>query len=937
MSGYDFSKIEQKWRQLWEGEETFKVPAFDDPAFDASKPKYYILDMFPYPSGKGLHVGHPLGYIATDIVARFKRMQGFNVLHPMGFDAFGLPAEQFAIETGTHPEVTTQENIENMRKQLKQCGLSYDWSREIQTIDPKYYKWTQWIFLKLYDAWFDERVDAARPIATLEKAYEEGVFKVGKNFQRIPQGHSNFASARDYKDLTPHEQDITLGKDRLAFIDDVTVNWCPGLGTVLANEEVTLDNRSERGNYPVYKRPLKQWMLRITKYADRLQDELEHVDWPEAVKRMQRNWIGKREGAQVTFDLEGSDKQINVFTTRPDTLFGCTFLVLAPEHPWVDTLVTSEQKKAIESHREKVATKSDIERQQDKTNKDGVFTGSFAIHPLSGVKIPIWIADYVLMGYGTGAVMAVPAHDQRDFEFAKKHLIKIRTVIEPEQGFLNQYSRSLMEYLEDPGSLDEAYTGLGALAQSSCEGLSINGLSVARATEKIMDFLESNDKGSRHIQFKLRDWLFSRQRYWGEPFPILHADDGTMVPVDASDLPVVLPEMKDFKPSQPDDADGDPQPSLSRADQGWKNVERNGQVFHRELNTMPQWAGSCWYYLRFIDPGNQDVFVDKAAQAYWMGDKGVDLYVGGVEHAVLHLLYARFWHKVLFDLAYVTTKEPFGKLFNQGYIQAYSYRDERGMYVPAFEIEEPENGTFTYLNKPVTRQLGKMGKSLKNAISPDEVIQTFGCDTFRLFEMYLGPVDQSKIWDTDAIVGVHRFLQRVWRNFVSQDSGDLLVKDVPIQESTNVILHRTIDAVTKDMGDMKFNTTIAHLIQLNNLMVSMDEIPVALAKAFVLMLSPLAPHMCEELWQKMGHDQSIAFESFPVADPSCFKSETFELVVQVNGKRRANINFETNLDEASIQEQCKANENVSKHLQGMDIVKCIYVPNKLINFVVRKG
>lgn len=936
MHPYDFRNLESKWRQTWEETKTFRVPSVLDEGFDTSKPKYYILDMFPYPSGKGLHVGHPLGYIATDIQTRFKRMQGFNVLHPMGFDAFGLPAEQFAIETGTHPEVTTLKNIENMREQLKICGLSYDWDREIKTIDPDYYKWTQWIFIQLYNAWFDADAQKAKPIDMLVKAFEDDLYRVTEEGQRVSKEDERFDQAKAWKDLNLAAQEEVLAQDRLAYLDDVVVNWCPGLGTVLANEEVTVDGRSERGNHPVIKRPLKQWMLRITAYADRLIQDLEGVDWPDAVKQMQVNWIGKSQGALISFEHEYDENlTIDVFTTRPDTLFGATFLVLSPEHPLVQTLTTDEQKEEVEAFVQKTKEKSDVAKQTDVTSKEGVFTGSYVKHPIMDRNIPVWIADYVLMGYGSGAIMAVPAHDQRDFDFAKKHLLKIRAVIEPSTSFLKEHALSLMEYLDDPGALDEAYEGDGLVAQSETEKLSFNGLGVARAKEKITAWLIEQDKGESQTHYKLRDWLFSRQRYWGEPFPILFGEDGSIRTVDEADLPVTLPPMEDFQPPSAGSKDSEPQPSLSRAEEDWKTVEIDGVTYTRELNTMPQWAGSCWYYLRFIDPHNKERFADPKEEAYWMGENGVDLYVGGVEHAVLHLMYARFWHKVLYDLGHVSTNEPFGKLFNQGYIQAYSYQDARGMYVAAFDVQEEDDGTFTLDGNPVTRQLGKMGKSLKNSISPDEVIESFGCDTFRLFEMYLGPLEQSKTWDTDAIVGVHRFLQRVWRNFIDEDEGHLLTVEAPLDDKLKLILNKTIDAVTRDMNEVKFNTAIAHLIQLNNLFVSMDRIPLEAAKVFVKMLSPLAPHISEELWQRMGHEQTIAYEPWPKADKSILAKDRVDLVVQVNGKRRANLEIDPSLDKEDVQAIAEENPNVQKYLDGMDVVKLIYVPKRLINFVVK--
>jgi leucyl-tRNA synthetase len=854
----------------------------------------------------------------------------------MGFDAFGLPAEQYAIETGTHPEVTTLKNIENMRKQLKACGLSYDWSREISTTDPSYYKWTQWIFLQLFHAWYNEQTDKAEPIDTLKKAYQADQFRFDGQ-TRLAQSEAGYAQASPWLSMTDAQKEQALAADRLAYMDDVVVNWCPGLGTVLANEEVTIDGRSERGNHPVFKRPLKQWMLRITKYADRLEKDLDHVHWPMAVKQMQTHWIGKSQGASVCFNQHQHPEApaIEVFTTRPDTLFGVTFLVLAPEHPMVDELTTSEQKQAVAQYKKQALAKSEVDRQAETRDKKGVFTGSYAINPASDEKIPVWIADYVLMGYGTGAIMAVPAHDQRDFEFAQAYNIDIRAVVEPTPKFLKQHTITLLEYLEDPGYLSEAFTEKTQCTQSESPAINLNNLPCDRASKKMIDFLERHQMGQGKTQFKLRDWLFSRQRYWGEPFPILHGPNGEIRAVDADDLPVVLPELSDFKPTASDDMDQAPAPSLDRAPEEWKKVVIDGVEYTRELNTMPQWAGSCWYYLRFTDPNNQDVFASPEAQAYWMGQKGVDLYVGGVEHAVLHLLYARFWHKVLYDLGHVACIEPFGTLFNQGYIQAYSYQDARGMYVDATAVEEDDQGNFTHQGKPVTRNLGKMGKSLKNAIGPEEVIETFGCDTFRLYEMYLGPIEQSKTWDTDAIIGIHRFLQRVWRNFVTDQAEKTNQKDCPLEPKIAGILARTIAHVTESMNGMKFNTAIAQLIQLNNLFVSMDCIPEQAAQAFIKMLSPLAPHMAEEIWQMWGHTTSIAHAPWPTYDPKALEKDEIELVVQVNGKRRASLQVSPNIAKDDAQALALEQENVQKHLEGMSIVKCIFVPKRLVNFVVK--
>jgi leucyl-tRNA synthetase len=899
MADYPFQDIEQKWQRFWETERTFRVA--DDP--DTSKPKYYVLDMFPYPSGVGLHVGHPLGYIATDIVARYKRMRGFNVLHPMGFDAFGLPAEQFAVEHGVHPRVTTEKNVDNMLRQLKSLGLSYDWDRKLSTTDVDYYKWTQWIFLQLFNSWYDEEAGTARPIAELEA--------------RMARDRSDWSS------LSAAEKEVALSEHRLAYLAEVPVNWCPALGTVLANEEVTNEGRSERGNHPVFRRPLKQWMLRITKYGDRLISDLDLVDWPEPVKLMQRNWVGRSEGANVDFPVDGHDAVIRVFTTRPDTLFGATYMVLAPEHELVDALTTAEQREAVDAYRKEAAGKTDVDRMADSKTKTGVFTGAYAINPAGGGRIPIWVADYVLMGYGTGAIMALPAQDERDWEFAEVFNLPIIRTVQPPEGWEGK-----------------AFTGDGPAINSAF----LDGLKVKEAKAKMIAWLEQEGKGEGTVTYKLRDWLFSRQRYWGEPFPILHGEDGTVRAVNEADLPVALPPMEDFKPTASDDPDAPPRPPLARADEDWRIVTIDGQRFERELNTMPQWAGSCWYYLRFIDNKNPDAFVAGSRESYWMGDNGVDLYIGGVEHAVLHLLYARFWHKVLYDLGHVSTKEPFGRLFNQGYIQAYAYRDERGIAVdvsevvnqngrPAMDVQDQQGQQYFYKGEPVTQEYGKMGKSLKNAVSPDEINEEYGCDTLRLYEMYMGPLEASKPWNTRDIVGVNRFLRRVWRNFVDADTDALLVSDEAPTDDQMRMLHKTIERMTTDMERLSFNTSIAALIECLSEWLALDRIPRALAEPFVLMLAPLAPHMAEELWQRLGHTSSLAYEPWPVAEERWLVQDTIELVVQVNGKVRGSIQVPADADKDTIIAAAREDGNVARHLDGVTIRREIYVPGRLVNIV----
>jgi leucyl-tRNA synthetase len=900
MADYPFQNIEQKWQSFWESNKTFRTPE----NVDTSKPKYYVLDMFPYPSGIGLHVGHPLGYIATDIVSRYKRMMGFNVLHPMGFDAFGLPAEQFAVEHGVHPRVTTENNIDNMLRQLKAIGLSYDWDRKLATTDVDYYKWTQWIFLKLFNSWYDTDQDMARPIEEL--------------IPRLETTHEGWA------DLNASQREEVLAGYRLAFLAEVPVNWCPQLGTVLANEEVTNEGRSERGNYPVFKRPLKQWMLRITSYADRLEADLDGVNWPEPVKMMQRNWVGRSEGAHVDFDVDGLEEKLRVFTTRPDTLFGATYMVLAPEHELVDSITQAQFRTAVDAYRKVAAGKTDIDRMSESKVKTGVFTGGYALNPATNTQIPIWIADYVLAGYGTGAIMAVPGGDERDWDFAEVYDLPIIRTVQPAEGFEGK-----------------AYTGDGAAINSGF----LDGLEINEAKATMIAWLQENGHGEGTVNYKLRDWLFSRQRYWGEPFPILRGEDGSVRAVDAKDLPVMLPPMEDFRPTATDDPNAPPRPPLSRAPESWRIVEIDGKRFERELNTMPQWAGSCWYYLRFIDNQNEATFADPEKEKYWMGPLGVDLYIGGVEHAVLHLLYARFWHKVLFDLGYVTTVEPFGRLFNQGYIQAYAYRDERGIAVeatetvdqdgrPAMEVQDQPGRKFFYKGEPVTQEYGKMGKSLKNAVSPDEVNERYGCDTLRLYEMYMGPLDASKPWNTRDIVGVNRFLRRVWRNFVGEDSDAILVSDESPTDTQMRLLHKTIVRVTNDMERMSFNTAIAALIEFIAEFVALESIPRGVAEPFVLMLAPLAPHMAEELWQRMGHPETLAYAPWPISEDKWLVEDTIKLVVQVNGKVRSTIHVASDATKDDILAASKSDENVARFIEGQTIRREIYVPNRLVNIVV---
>ncbi len=956
MSTYDFQAIEKRWQDTWAGDKTFKAPGPADEGFDPEKPKFYALSMFPYPSGAGMHMGHALNYTSTDIVARYKKMCGLNVLHPVGYDAFGLPAEQYAVEKNVHPKVTTDQNIANITAQFKTLGISFDWDRCLSTTDPGYYKWTQWIFLQLFNSWFDPVSCKARPIAELIQALETGEYDVGPDGSLVSDSAEGVMDtlggvepgARKWTELAPDQQSRLLDEYRLAYLAEVPVNWCPVLGTVLANEEVTNEGKSDRGNHPVFKRPMKQWMLRITAYCDRLLEDLEQVDWPEPIKLMQRNWIGRSEGAEVHFPLafgtaESAEDVITVFTTRPDTLFGATYMVLAPEHPLVDAVTTDEQRQAVRMYQQQTAARSDIDRQAEAKEKTGVFTGAYALNPVDNDKVPIWIADYVMMGYGTGAIMAVPAHDQRDFDFARQFGLPIKPVVLPTQDWLKHHAPGgcdkqdtndlIAHYATATETFDAAFSGTGAGINSENDEVSLNGLLTPDANSAMTDWLDRRGFGRGTVQYKLRDWLFSRQRYWGEPFPILHASDGRIAAVDEADLPVELPPMDDFKPHASDDPDAPTQTPLSRAPDSWKFVEHGGERFTRELNTMPQWAGSCWYYLRFLDPDNNQRLVGERDERYWMGDNGIDLYVGGVEHAVLHLLYARFWHKVLFDLGHVGTAEPFGKLFNQGYIQAHYYEDERGVRVEADLVVE-KDGAFLYEGRPVKRLFGKMGKSLKNSVIPDEVIKRYGTDTLRLFLMYLGPLDQSKLWNPKDIVGVHRFLQRLWRNFVDDETGELKVNSDRTDEALKRKLHKTIKRVTDSMDAMAFNVAIAALIELNNDLVALEKVPREVAENMLPLLAPSAPHICEELWQRMGHEDSISTADWPEHDPALLIEDTIEYPVQVNGKLRGKVTVPADADDAEIEAAARADENVAAHIEGKAVRKIIVIKGRLINIVV---
>ena len=838
---YPFDRLEAKWQHHWDTHSTFHARNPGEPGFDASKPKYFVLDMFPYPSGAGLHVGHPEGYTATDILARYKRMRGFNVLHPMGWDAFGLPAEQYAIKTGQHPAVTTAHNINNFREQLKRIGFAYDWQREVNTTDPNYFKWTQWIFLQLYHSWFNPSSKKAEPISSFKGADPDSV--------------------------------------RLAYVAEVPVNWCPELGTVLANEEV-VDGKSEVGGHPVERRPMRQWMLRITAFADRLIEELDGLDWPESIKLLQRNWIGRSEGAEVVFGIEGTEHTVRVFTTRPDTLFGATYLVLSPEHALVDFVTSHEQRDSVRAYQDACRSKSDLERTDLAKDKSGVATGAYALNPVNGERVPVWIADYVLTGYGTGAIMAVPAHDTRDHEFASKFGLPVRQVVQPSG--------------DEPW---QGFTGHGTAVHSGF----LDGLSTADAKREINRWLETNGKGKGTVQYKLRDWLFSRQRYWGEPFPIVW-ENGRHRAIPESELPLTPPTLEDFKPT------GTPEPPLSKAGE-WL---RYSETARRETNTMPQWAGSCWYYLRYCDPANSERFISREAERYWMGADssnpgGVDLYVGGTEHAVLHLLYARFWHKLLFDLGHLSTPEPFQKLVNQGIILG-------------------EDGQ-------------KMSKSRGNVVNPDEIIGEFGADAFRCYEMFMGPLEQMKPWSTSGVEGVSRFLARVWRLVMEENQSGEWVRsaalmDVPLDKPQLKVLHATIKKVTEDIESLSFNTAISQMMIFVNAFTGAAQRPVSAIRTLLQLLNPLAPHITEELWQLTESTGTVADQPWPAFDPAALIEDELELVVQINGKVRDKLTVLRDASSHDIEAAALASPRAQEWTSGKTIRKVIVVPGKLVNIVV---
>ncbi|WP_288832664.1 leucine--tRNA ligase [uncultured Corynebacterium sp.] len=925
------NEIEQKWQRYWVDNGTFNAP---NPVGDLAtgevlpEDKLNVQDMFPYPSGAGLHVGHPLGYIATDVYARYNRMLGKNVLHTLGYDSFGLPAEQYAIQTGTHPRTTTEANIANMTRQLDALGLGHDRRRSVATTDPEFYRWTQWIFLQIYNAWFDEEQQKARPIEDLVRDFMTGA--------------RTCKDGREFLSLTTEEKHQAIDEFRLVYLSDSMVNWCPGLGTVLANEEVTADGRSERGNYPVFRKRLRQWMMRITAYSDRLLEDLELLDWPEKVKSMQRNWIGRSRGAQVAF--ASPEGPIEVFTTRPDTLFGASYMVLAPEHELVDALTADAYEggvdkrwtfgenspaEAVAAYRQTIAAKSDVERQENK-DKTGVFLGTYATNPVSGEQVPVFIADYVLTGYGTGAIMAVPAHDERDHEFA------------------STFGLPILPVLEGGDVTEEAFTGDGAhINSANDDGLDLNGLGKNEAIEKAIAWLQDKGVGEEKIQYKLRDWLFARQRYWGEPFPIVYDENGQAHSLPEEMLPVELPQIEDYNPVSfdPDDADSEPAPPLAKATD-WVEVEldlgHGKQKYRRDTNVMPQWAGSSWYQLRYIDPTNSEEFCNIENERYWTGPRGendpggVDLYVGGVEHAVLHLLYSRFWHKVLYDLGFVTSREPYRRLYNQGYIQAYAYTDARGVYVPAAEVEE-KDGRFFYNGEEVNQEYGKMGKSLKNAVAPDDIARDFGADTLRVYEMAMGPLDTSRPWATKDVVGSHRFLQRLWRLVVDEETGEVLARNTELTEDDAKQLHRTIAGVREDYGHLRDNTVVAKLIEYVNYLTKTypNEVPRAAVEPLVQMVSPLAPHIAEELWSKLGHPGTITFEPFPTFDEALLVDDTVEIPVQINGKVRARVRVAADASREDMEAAARNDSRIAELIEGKNVVKVIAVPGRMVNLVVK--
>ncbi len=1041
------NEIEPRWQEHWAQQGVHRTPNPGDPGFDAAKPKFYALDMFPYPSGAGLHVGHPEGYTATDIVGRYKRMKGFNVLHPMGFDAFGLPAEQHAINTGEHPASFTRKTIDTFRGQLQRFGFAYDWDREFATIDEDYYKWTQWIFLQIYNSWFDPETNKARPIADLVALMESGAGRVGPDGELMRIGPNQRATeslggepglARQWHELSADDQRTFIDSQRLAYVGEQIVNWCPALGTVLANEEV-IDGRSERGGHPVLRKPLKQWLFRITAYADRLLQGLNDLDWPESTKTQQREWIGRSEGAEIDFplDIDTDDPDIDadlppalrVFTTRPDTIFGATYMVVAPEHAMVEAVLANPRPETptddLKKYVEWASNRSDLERQESK-EKTGCFTGLYAINPANGERIPIWTADYVLVSYGFGAIMAVPAGDDRDYEFAKQFDLPIVDVVYPrtisaiayycahatdEEIDEGRWKRVLADFLglittanleqdvfadglrsvrvrrSDPstegpsaselaekgyigargsiraeyessiddigvGSFDElralftekrylshtgaAFTGVGVAVNSANDALALDGLAKADAIERTIGWLESTGTGRRRINYRLRDWLFSRQRYWGEPFPIVFDEQGNHHGVAESTLPVTLPALDDYQPAESED----PQPLLGKATE-WVNVTA-GDVgvegldpstpLERETNTMPGWAGSCWYHIRYCDAKNPDRFIGNDADAYWLGENGVDLYIGGAEHAVLHLLYARFWHMILHDLGHLRSPEPYRKLFHQGLITSHAFQRKDKSLVPIDEVEERDGGfVHTPTGDPVTQTIAKMSKSLKNVVNPDEIIERFGVDTFRLYEMYMGPLEASKPWNTDDTVGLHRFLQRVWRMCVDEETGALRLID-PGDETLEKLLHRTIAKVGDDIERLSFNTAIAAMIEFVNA-ASKTGLSADQTDRFMRILSPFAPHIAEEVRHRLGIPGAIAHAEWPSYDEAMLTDDEVEIPVQLMGKVKARLKMPANADQDTMKAIALEAPEIKQLLDGKTVRKVIVVPGQIVNIV----
>ncbi len=856
---YQFLDIEKKWQEYWDRHQTFRVEE------TSGKPKIYVLDMFPYPSGAGLHVGHPEGYTATDILCRYKRMTGYNVLHPMGWDAFGLPAERYAMQTNIHPRETTEENISTFRRQIKMLGLSYDWGREINTTDPNYYKWTQWIFLKIYNSWFDPREKKARPIETLERELTEKGTAHLPNDRRI--------TADEWKNMSRKDRHDFLSELRLAYVAEIPVNWCEGLGTVLANEEVP--EWTEKG-YTVERRPMRQWMMRITAYAERLLEDAKDLDWPTSTLEQQRNWIGRSEGAEIDFPVKGMRETIRVFTTRADTVFGATYMVLSPEHPLVERITADDKRTIVDEYLNEAAKKSELERGIEK-DKAGVFLGAYAINPATRKEIPIWIADYVLMAYGTGAIMAVPGHDERDMEFSKK------------------FGLPIVKVVDGGPNAPEIFVDDGIGVNSSNDEVSLNGLRTPEAKRVIVVWLEAKKLGRAAVQYKLRDWLFSRQRYWGEPVPIIHLQDGTMKALDERELPLLLPDLKKFQPS------GTTESPLALATD-WVNVveKETGLKGRRETNTMPQWAGSCWYYLRFIDPENDSLFCSPAKERYWMP---IDLYVGGSEHAVLHLMYARFWHKVLYDLGHVSTKEPFMKLRHQGIILGEDSR--------------------------------KMSKSRGNVVNPDDVVSQYGADSMRLFEMFMGPLEEMKPWSTRGVEGVFRFLNRVWRVFINENGVlNPSMKDTPCPPDFERLFHQTVKKVGEDIEALRFNTAISQMMIFVNEAMKLEQLPRKEMEQFILLLAPFAPHLAEELWERIGHTKSLAYEPWPLYDREKIIEEKVEVVLQVNGKVRSRLLVARGTSEKELEDLARQDPNIQRHTNGKRISRMIVVRNKLVNIVL---